>query len=127
MSDDTPVKPKKNLILPTTPMFASIMAPIAARMHKQLCRVKKMRGHEADAEEWINTVKESTWTGGVVNDNLEEASLDIGTVGMVVGIANPATMLRFMVSKDGNPANDGIYHVSVMNLELLKEPEDDDS
>lgn len=122
MSDDIPVKPKRNLIMPTTPMFASIMAPVAARMHKQLCRVKNMNGQ---TEAWINTVKESTWTGGAVNDNLEQASLDIGTVGMVVGVANPATVLRFMVSKDGNPANDGIYHVSVMNLELLKEPDDD--
>lgn len=126
MSDDLPVKPKKNLILPTTPMFASIMAPIAARMHKQLCRVKRMKGREHLGEEWINVVKEETWGEGIDNENLKEASLNIGTVGMVVGIANPATVLRFMVSNDGNAEDNGIYHVSVMNLELLKEPADDD-
>jgi hypothetical protein len=43
---------------------------------------------------------------------------------MVVGVANPKTVLRLLViTKDGNQDVDGIYHVSVLNLEPYNEGE----
>ena len=117
----SPSSQKKNLIMPVAPMFETIMATRATSLLKKLCRVKNIQGHE---EEWINTVKETNWNQGSGNENLEERSLNIGTVGMVVGVANPKTVLRILViTKDGNQDVDGIYHVSVLNLEPCNEGE----
>lgn len=107
--------------MPVAPMFETIMATRATSLLKKLCRVKNIQGHE---EEWINTVKETNWNQGSGNENLEERSLNIGTIGMVVGVANPRTVLRLLViTKDGNQDVDGIYHVSVLNLEPYNEGE----
>lgn len=107
--------------MPVAPMFETIMATRANSLLKRLCRVKNIQGH---TEEWINTVKETNWNQGSGNENLEERSLNIGTIGMVVGVANPKTVLRLLViTKDGNQDVDGIYHVSVLNLEPYNEGE----
>ena len=120
-----PEKPKRNLILPTTPMFASIMEPLARAMVKKLCRVKHMKGHEGP---YVDTVREVSWNHGPGNDNLETCQVAVGTVGMVVGVAEPKTALRFLVvspdTEQGKVNQDAIYHVSVMNLEVMKKPED---
>lgn len=86
---------------------------------KKLYSVKNIPGHTLG---WINVVKEKTWNLGSGNDNLEMHSLNIGTVGMVVGVAQPETVLRFMVTT-GNQDVDGIYHVSILNLEPYLENE----
>jgi hypothetical protein len=113
--------PKKNLVMPVAPMFETIMATRANSLLKRLCRVKNIQGH---TEEWINTVKETNWNQGSGNENLEERSLNIGTIGMVVGVANPKTVLRLLViTKDGNQDVDGIYHMNVLNLEPYNEKE----
>lgn len=102
-------------------MFASIMEPLAKGMVKHLCRVKNIKGHEG---EMVDCVREVTWNQGPGNDNLEQASLPVGTVGMAVALAEPKTVLRFLVATPGEGSNkDGIYHVSVMNLELLDKGE----
>jgi hypothetical protein len=99
------------------------MEPRAKAMVKKLCRVKSMQGH---TQEWVNTVKEVAWNKGPGNDNLQQRSLNVGTIGMVVGIAEPKTVLRFLVATEsGNQDIDGIYHVSVLNLEFMR-PEDED-
>jgi hypothetical protein len=114
-------KPKPNLIMPVAPMFASIMEPRARSMVKQLCKIKNMQGH---SDPCIDVVKEVAWNQGPGNENLEQRSLDIGTIGMVVAVAEPKTVLRFLVTtKEGNQDIDGIYHVSVMNLEPLETEE----
>lgn len=118
-----PVKPKPNLIMPVSPMFASIMIPMAKRLIKKLCKVKNMNGATGDH---INITMETNWNQGVGNENLEQRSLDIGTIGMVVGVADPATDLRFLVTSTKNPGLDGIYHVSVLNLEPMNSPENED-
>lgn len=112
---DPPQKPKQDLVQSSSPMFESIMAPRAAMLVKQLCRVKRMPGQTKD---WIDVVKETAWNKGIDNENLEQRSLNIGTVGMVVGIAQSKTTLRFMVAT-GNEHDDGIYHVNVINLEPI--------
>lgn len=118
---DPPDSPKPNLIMPVPPLFASIMAPRAARLVKQLCKVKGT----VPAVQWINTVREIDWNKGPGNENLAQVSLNVGTVGMVVGVSTVSTVLRFMVTT-GNQNEDGIYHVSVMNLEPMEElPEQD--
>ncbi len=112
-----PTKPKKNLIMPVAPMFATIMEPRARSMVKKLCKVKNIPGHEESA---IGVVKETAWNLGPGNENLEETSLKMGTIGMVVGVAEPKTVVRLLVtSQEGNPLVDGIYHVSVLNLEPI--------
>lgn len=100
------------------------MIPVAKRLVKRLCRVKNQNGAIGDH---INIVMETNWNQGPGNDNLEQRSLNIGTIGMVVGVAEPATVLRFLVANN-NPNDDGIYHVSVLNLEPMnpdEEPIDD--
>jgi hypothetical protein len=122
-----PEKPKKNYIIPTTPLFASIMEPLAKKMVKKLCKVKHIKGHEGH---YINTVREVTWNQGPGNDNLEACKLAVGTKGLVVGIAEPKTMLRFMVVSPDDPKGkvneDAIYHVNVLNLEVMKNPEEEE-
>lgn len=118
-----PVKPKKNLIMPTTPMFASIMNPVANKLVRKLCKVKNIQGHEGL---YVDTVRELDWNNGPNNDNLEQCQIAVGTVGMVLGKAAPSTMLRFLVvssdADDGAKVNkDAIYHLSVLNLEILDE------
>lgn len=111
-------KPKKNLIMPVSPMFALIMMGPARHLVKKLCRVKNIQGHDGDA---ISVVKEGRWALGAVNDNLEECEIKVGTIGMVVGIAEPKTVLRFLVaSETGDDADSCIYHLSVLNLEPLE-------
>lgn len=110
--------PKKNLILPVAPMFATIMTGPAAHLVKKLCKVKNVAGHEDSA---IAVVKETKWNLGPGNDNLEQTTIKVGTIGMVVGVAEPKTVLRFLVtSNSGNDPVDGIYHLSVLNLEPLE-------
>src|SRR5690349_2237435 len=114
---DPAEKPKKNIIMPVAPMFVAIMEPKARNMVKKLARVRNFQGQTGA---WIDCVKEMSWNQGPGNDNLEQRSLNVGTIGMVVGLADPKTVLRFMVVT-GNQHDDGIYHVSVMNLEPLTE------
>lgn len=105
MSD--PVKPKKpNLIMPVSPMFAAIMTIPASKLVKQVCEVVNMHGYSSET---IDVVKESVWGNGVGNENLEKSTLSVGTVGLVVDIAEPRTVLRFL-------SNNSIYHVNVLNL-----------
>lgn len=114
---ETLTKPKKNLIMPVAPMFATIMESRTRSMVKKLCKIKNITGHE---EPEVVVVKETAWNLGSGNENLEQTSLKIGTVGMVVGLAEPKTVLRFLVaSQDENVQVDGIYHVSVLNLEPI--------
>ena len=116
---DTTIKLKKNLIMPVAPMFASIMTGPASHLVKKLCKVVNVTGETRTS---IAAVKEHSWNGGPGNENLEMSFLDIGRLGMVVGIAEPKTVLRFLVaSPTGNEEVDGIYHVSVLNLEPLEE------
>lgn len=107
--------------MPVAPMFETIMRAQANALLKRLCRVKNIQGH---TEEWINVVKETNWNQGSGNENLQECYMSIGTIGMVVGVAYPTTVLRFLViTKNGNQDMDGIYHVSVLNLEPCNEGE----
>jgi len=118
-------KPKKNHIVPTTPLFASIMEPLAKKMVKKLCKVKPLKGHEGP---YLDTVREVSWNQGPGNDNLEVCKLAIGTKGLVVGIAEPKIMLRFMVVSPDDPKGkineDAIYHVNVLNLEVMNSEEE---
>lgn len=103
--------------MPVTPMFASIMTTEARTLVKKLCKIKNIQGHTHDSP--VLVLRESNWNHGSGNDNLEESALSVGVVGMVVGVAQPTTVLRFLVS--GNERIEGTYHVSVMNLEPLEE------
>lgn len=104
--------------MPVAPMFASIMTGPATHLVKKLCKVKNVAGHEDSV---ISVVKETRWNLGPGNENLEETNIKVGTVGMVVGVAEPKTVLRFLVtSNSGNDPVDGIYHLSVLNLEPLE-------
>lgn len=111
--------PKKNLIMPVAPMFATIMTGPASHLVKKICRVvDKTREYPYPP---LSVVKETNWNQGPGNDNLEQCSLNVGTIGMVVGVAEPKTVLRFLVTSEaGNENIDGIYHVSVLNLELYE-------
>lgn len=109
--------PEKNLIMPVSPMFASIMTGPASHLVKKLCRVKNISGHN-DSE--IQIVEEDRWGYGPINTNLKITTIKIGTIGMVVGVAEPKTVLRFLVSETADETENHIYHVSVLNLELLE-------
>jgi hypothetical protein len=69
----------------------------------------------------IEVVREKRWALGPVNDNLELATIKVGTIGMVVGVAEPKTVLRLLVSESrdlpDSEMNSSIYHLSVLNLE----------
>jgi hypothetical protein len=123
-----PERPKKNYIIATTPLFASIMEPLAKKMVKKLCKVKNTKGHEGY---YLDTVREVSWNQGPGNDNLEACKLAIGTKGLVVGIAEPKIMLRFMVVSPDDPKGkvneDAIYHVNVLNLEILNSEDEEES
>lgn len=120
-----PEKPKKNYIVPTTPLFASIMEPVAKNLVGKLCEIQHIHGMMGD---FIDTVRESAWNQGAGNDNLEPCKLALGTKGLVVGIAEPKIMLRLLVVSPDDPkekANkDAIYHVNVLNLKVIKNPEE---
>jgi len=119
MSDKTR---KKNLILPTSPLFASILEPQAKRMIKKLCKIKNINGHTGQC---VDTTREVAWNQGMGNENLEQCQIPVGTIGMVVGIAEPKTVLRVLiVAPDQNP-KDAVYHINILNLEIMNpEPND---
>jgi len=125
MSGQEKSNKKKNLIVPTTPMFASIMEPLVKKAVKKLCVVKQITGHEG---KYIDVVREAAWNQGSGNENLEPCKLAVGTIGMVVGIAEPKTMLRFLVvspdDSNGKINQDSIYHVNILNLEFMREKEE---
>jgi hypothetical protein len=104
--------------MPVAPMFAAIMTGPATHLISKLCKVKNIAGHEDSS---ISVVKESRWNLGPGSANLEQTTIKVGTIGMVVGVAEPKTVLRFLVTSLGNGPVDGIYHLSVLNLEPLEE------
>jgi hypothetical protein len=111
-------KPVRNMVMPVAPMFASIMTGPAKHLVKKLCKVKNIKGH---LQEEIAVVKEIHWNSVSSSMNLVETTIKIGTVGMVIGVAEPSTVLRFMASQPLNPDDMSIYHISVLNLEVIRE------
>lgn len=107
---------KPNLILPVSPMFASIMTPVAAKLVKKLAKVKSIKSSETSH---VECVREVSWADGSDNQNLERASIPIGTQGLVVEALG--TVLRVLVSEGDSldTTFHHIYHLGVLNLELV--------
>lgn len=67
----------------------------------------------------MECVREVSWADGSDNQNLERASIPIGTQGLVVEALG--TVLRVLVSEGDSldTTFHHIYHLGVLNLELV--------
>lgn len=105
-------------IEPVAPIFASIFAMKARSLFKKMVKIVPLKGADGDAG-WVNTWKELKMGPGPVDDNLEERSIDAGTIGLVVGILKEfPTMCRVLVTMN-HPEKDGIYLVDASRLDPI--------
>lgn len=106
-------KKPRNLILPSSPFYELIVGPAAEALVGKMVRVCSSAS--------ISCAFESKFAESAENENLELKVLPSGIMGFIVGIANPKTVLRFLVANEEDGVSPGIYHVKFIDLEPIQE------